>query len=347
MKKKLSIYWKNSVAIFCYTCILLYAFIFNNPSGWFLVYFMTTILILSFVSLTMPVKKIELNFKDDIFYQRGVENELEIALLKRWSILGLGTRLEIFPNCYKDSFLTNRIRLVSTAKKETVCLEWLPMERGIYDDLSIRLITSDYFKLFSKMKTLKLETALYVLPKENKRMSEKIYTSIFELNQLETRQLTTEVKKYRTYQEGDSWRFIDWKISAKNQEVIIKEFEVEKETVFHLIFLGSTGLHFEKMLSCYYTFQRELAKKIEFDQTMIINEGCYFNYNSKEIFAWLTPYKEIPKEHSEMATIKEKIILVFLTTEEEEIPENIRQLDAQNLVYYIRFQNNELMIRKN
>ena len=347
MKKKRPFYSKQLLAVFSYVCILLYASVFNNSSGWFMFYFMTILFLFSYFSISPHFKNAELNFEKNNFYHQGIKNQLEITLSRKWTFLGLGVRVNLYPIEDKGSFLTKHIAFVMTGKKEVVILEWMPMKRGIYKDLSLMTITQDYFKIFSKRKKIKLNTTLFVLPRENKEMSKTIYSTITELSQFKDWIRTNEVQQYRTYQEGDSWRFIDWKLSAKNQEIILKEFELEKEKNLHLIFLGQNGSQFEDMLSCYYTFQKELTNQIDFNQTIICKEACYSNPFSEELFATLTPIKEVSTRLNEIEILKGKIILIFLTNQEGEVPEAINELEKQNLIYYLSISNKELIIRKN
>lgn len=324
----------------------MYTLVFNTPSGWFLFYFVTLVLFLCLLAIIPHFKQLQLKNKKAVFYNKGVESNLELIFLRKWSVPGLGVRIEIFPKSYKDAFTDIRVHFVSTHNKESIVFEWMPMKRGVYNDLSFTVITSDFFKLFSKITTLKLETPLYILPKEVPHKIEKLYLDIFKINRLPDHQRALEVKKFRTYQDGDSWRLIDWKLSARNREPIIKEFELEKETKFQLIFLGEASPKFETMLSYYYTFQKRLRNQVDIEQILIGKEGSFSYSNSEEIFAWLSPYQEIPQDLTKLEVVKDKIVIIFLTLNQKQTPAFIKSLEKRNIVYYVRLFNQELVLQK-
>lgn len=308
-------------------------------------YFVTLVFLLSLLALVPRFKKLQLKNKNAIFYNKDICSDLELTFLKRWSVPGLDVRMEISPKSYQYFYHDNCVQIVSTNKEETKILKWTPMNRGVYNDLSFTVITSDFFKLFSKITTLKLETPIYILPKENPRKIDKLYSDIVNLSHLSVYQRAPEVTKFRTYQDGDSWRLIDWKLSARNRELITKEFEVEQETKFHLIFLGEASLRFETMLSCYYSFQKRLTTQMDVEQTLIGKEGSFSYSNSQEIFAWLSPFKEMPQDLNELDVMKEKIVLVFLTLDQQQIPAPIKKIEKRNTVCYISLSNQELVFR--
>jgi len=346
MKKRVEIFFRYLLVLLSYIFLVLFAVIFNSTSGWFMFYFVTTVFFFSLLAIFPRFKKLQLKNENATFYNRGIYNNLEMTLLKPWSLPRLGVRVEVIPNSYKDYFGHNPVRFISTDKIETRNFDWIPIKRGSYNDLSFTVITSDFFQIFSHKTTLKLDATLYVLPKEDTGYAEKLFSIITEINRLKTNQRAPEVKKYRTYQDGDSWRFIDWNLTARNRELIVKEFEIERDTMFHLIFLGEAGPNFEEMLSCYYSFQKKLRLQIDIEQTLIGQEGCFSYQNSEEIFAWLNPFQKFPQSLKGMESIKEKIVLVFLTTEQEQIPGPIKKLEKRNVVYYIHLSKGDFIFRK-
>jgi len=344
MKKKLVIFSRHVLVGSCYFLIVLYAFIFNNTSGWFMFYFFTAVLSLSLLAVVAPFKKLQLTNETNPFFHEGSKVNLELALLKGWSIPGLGVRVERFPNGNSKAGLELQDPFFFTGKKQLRQFEWLPKKRGIYHDLSLTMMRSDFFQLFSGVTTLKLETAIYVLPKKNERCLEELRAVIHEIKDSKGSQSLFDIKKYRLYQDGDSWRLIDWKQSARNRDLIVKQFETEKEFPLHLIFLGGDSQNFEEMLSCYYTFQKNLSSQINFDQTIIGEDGCCSV--SDELFAKLTPYQEIPRSLTGIESIKEKTVFIFLTFEKLPLPDPIKKLERHNHIYYIGLAGDELYLEK-
>lgn len=61
-------------------------------------------------------------------------------------------------------------------------------------------------------------------------------------------------KQVRPYQPGDPLKQVHWKLSSKQEELLVKEYEVQQPDPGPLVFLGLEGPAFEDLLSLAYSY---------------------------------------------------------------------------------------------
>ncbi|WP_289943020.1 DUF58 domain-containing protein [Tetragenococcus halophilus] len=99
------------------------------------------------------------------------------------------------------------------------------------------------------------------------------------------------MKKFRPYQPGDRLSQIDWKLSSKQQELVLREYEQEQpiETIF--LFYGKNSASFEAMLSLFYSFWQEFQKdKARF--VLLGEQGASSTNLTQEDFSTIQPLNE-------------------------------------------------------
>lgn len=111
--------------------------------------------------------------------------------------------------------------------------ELILKRRGYYPLGEIQLVIKDVFGFYSIKKKVTSETALLVYPMPTELNSFRI-TSIEQLGDMliddKAFQDKTRVSSIRDFREGDSVKWIHWKLSAKLDELIIKEFDNSADT---------------------------------------------------------------------------------------------------------------------
>src|SRR5699024_2712200 len=100
--------------------------------------------------------------------------------------------------------------------------------RGYYEIGSVEVIISDVFGIFSLRKTYSSKASLLVYPEASN-------ISYFPINSVEQRgelpiddilfKDWSRLDSLREFREGDSFKSIHWKLSAKLDDLIIKEYE--------------------------------------------------------------------------------------------------------------------------
>lgn len=111
--------------------------------------------------------------------------------------------------------------------------ELILKRRGYYPLGEIQLVIKDVFGFYSIKKKVTSETSLLVYPMPTELNSFRI-TSIEQLGDMliddKAFQDKTRVSSIRDFREGDSVKWIHWKLSAKLDELIIKEFDNSADT---------------------------------------------------------------------------------------------------------------------
>lgn len=112
----------------------------------------------------------------------------------------------------------------SHSKTETISLQ----RRGYYEVGEVSVVVRDVFGLYKLRKKISSKTSLLVYPKIITLSTFKISTSQQQgelLLQNSTFEDKSRVSTFREYKEGDHIKYIHWKLTAKRDSPIIKEFE--------------------------------------------------------------------------------------------------------------------------
>ncbi|WP_079708670.1 DUF58 domain-containing protein [Paraliobacillus ryukyuensis] len=135
------------------------------------------------------------------------------------------------------------IRFPLFAKQLTYTYEMSHLPRGKHAFQAVRLKTSDFFGFIKKEYIIPLEDQLVVYPRSRKLAvkQKQRYTleegasPIYSVHSSNTHVVTG----VREYMPGDKFSWIDWKTTARKQEVMTKEFEQEKNAD-ELLIMDST-----------------------------------------------------------------------------------------------------------
>ena len=125
-----------------------------------------------------------------------------------------------------DQYYRNDVFRVGEREKVTRTLKFTGGKRGYYTIDEISLVASDLFLLSQMIKEQKINTTLYVYPKPLD--SRKLMQSLMQLNGeiLSKRHLLEdpfEFRGIREYQPYDDMRRINWKATAKTDELKVNE----------------------------------------------------------------------------------------------------------------------------
>lgn len=100
--------------------------------------------------------------------------------------------------------------------------------RGIYNFTDFEFFITDIFSLFTIKKTIKAQTDMKVYPRIYK-LTQKGFMGENSFNKIKECKNFTEdmhsVKDIRKYRDGDSLKRINWKISAKQGELMVKTYD--------------------------------------------------------------------------------------------------------------------------
>lgn len=336
--KKIKLLLKYLCLLFIFTVTFFYGAAFNTRLGWSLFLFLVLLLMLSVLSILPSLKKIDVAIPNFIYAHRFQTLTFQITIFrKKISLLPLGKLAIIF----LEKGVHEQITLYSyRGKRKELSFTWQPQERGNYQRSAVQLIGSDYFDLFFKHHFVELKQALIVLPE----IKEEAYLLLDffrpNLNHSWVGEPSFAVKNYRDYQYGDSMKQIDWKLSSKQNHLVLREQELENMQESVLIFWGEAGSDFEEMLSWYYSLQKLLLQQKKFYQMIIGQQIFRGRQIQAEVFAELQPFDEIsalPAVNGNQLIIVTAKITDNLNAAIEKVPRNkqIRVLDLQMIQQFV------------
>ena len=145
--------------------------------------------------------------------------------------------------------------------------------RGHYELGKIEVIVSDAFGFFHLKKKIISETSLLVYP-EAIELSNFTITAVEQLGELPIDNIAfqdkSRISSLRDFREGDSIKSIHWKLSAKLDDIIIKNYE-NRGDAHTIVLIDNYNKHFEN------DQDRHLEDKIVDISLSIIN--YYLNQN--------------------------------------------------------------------
>ncbi len=158
--------------------------------------------------------------------------ELNSFISKRLS--GKETPKEIITLEAKQSF----------SKNETIILK----RRGYYELGDVEVIVNDVFRFFSLRKNITSKISIIVYPRIIRLSTFEIMASqqlgelrVFDQAFVDKSRTST----LKSYQEGDSIKRVHWKMSAKKDEIIVKDYENRGDT--HVaVFIDNNHKHFTR-----------------------------------------------------------------------------------------------------
>ncbi|PYZ92220.1 DUF58 domain-containing protein [Salipaludibacillus keqinensis] len=216
-----------------FVAVFSYAMFQGEFVSWFLFYSMATLVILMLLYSIIPLGSFEVtrNTGEGV-KPSGSEMKAEVTIRRKWPFPFLyltvedemeeGLRKQMPPHASKMIFYP-------TIKKELQFTYVIPeLKRGKYKLFGVHLSTSDMFGLFKKRKFVPIESDLLVYPQYH----EIERWTAYEKHESETMMASqdfvedmTSIAGAREYVPGDKLTSIDWKVTARANKLMTKEFE--------------------------------------------------------------------------------------------------------------------------
>lgn len=242
----------NNIKIIIPLILILLSFVLfvGGTMPYFLFYiFLLTIIIPLFHTLVTLIRlkgSVQVP-KGALFTEDKISIEYEVRNRSHFSI----PYLEIHSNISKEltgMHLTKTLLALqkkgSFTRREDITLR----RRGYYELGEINVRITDVFRLYSFTKRIKSNTSLVVYPRP-------VNLSTFEITANEQSgellihnsafQDKSRIDSLRDYREGDSVKSIHWKLTAKKDSPIVKEYENRVDTNA-IIFIDNNKLFFKK-----------------------------------------------------------------------------------------------------
>ncbi|WP_280770386.1 DUF58 domain-containing protein [Salipaludibacillus daqingensis] len=216
-----------------FVAIFSYAMFQGGFVSWFLFYSMATLVILMLVYALIPLGSFEIERNTgEGAVPSGSEWKAELTIRRKWAFPFLylsveddmeeGLRKQMPPHAAKNIFYP-------TIKKELHFTYGVPeLKRGQYNLLGVHLSTSDMFGLFQKKKFVPIKENLLVYPKYHEIERWSAYEKHESETMLSSQDFVedmTSIAGAREYVPGDKMTSIDWKVTARTNKLMTKEFE--------------------------------------------------------------------------------------------------------------------------
>ena len=250
--------WKLILLILLVTVTFSYTMFQGGFVSWFLFYSFLPFALyalgiavysLNGFSIERQLSKREFHAYEDIIVKVNVKRNSAFPLL-----------FLIAEDCLNEQLASsvinkkNKILLFPGFKKELsfqYVIENVPRGEHLFNN--IRIYTSDIFGLIEKEKGLQREEKILVYPYYKEISYSSLTNQMEQGNMTSTNELlqkdTTMAVGIREYQHGDRFSWINWKASAKRNEMMIKEFEQKTNQDAFIIMDSSPNPNFEQLVS--------------------------------------------------------------------------------------------------
>lgn len=260
MKKKWSVIsiGNNLFWLLLFLGIALFAITFNLKVGWFLLYFFSLLLGCALLSIRGRFSHYQLRSDPSIIYNQGSHDTVKLQLIAK-----NGRHLRLLPRLisvieFPDAQFELQQELTDGGKRIDLLAQLGELERGYYTTARVRLISKDVFNLFRKSYYFPVTSEIMVMPTVDLVGSQEAVSLLSRLKIVPLAAnfiKSQDVKALRDYREGDPFNQIDWKLSAKRDMLIVKEFENDHQEALVLLFYGNEGHFYEEMLALFYSLE--------------------------------------------------------------------------------------------
>lgn len=249
-----------------YTGLWAYTLFQGDTASWFLTYFFSFILIVLFLSSIYPLKAWNVNrhFAKNTYHDGDlVDMHVTFTRKSRYPV-GYLLFQQKLPLSFGKLNARQQLAYPLFKKKFTVTLDSFVGLRGIHSFPAIDLETSDAFGLLERSYQTSAEKSLTIYPSYFPDILEKIREATPENERNAaywTLKKNTNLHSLREFSSGDRISLIDWKSSAKTDQLMTREFENSATSRLSVIFYGVSHPHFELSLRAAYSFIRKISEE--------------------------------------------------------------------------------------
>jgi uncharacterized protein (DUF58 family) len=248
--------------------IIFFALFQGNFVSWFILYSVLPIVLIAISLLLYPVSKIKV---DRILnYERLGNRNIDVDVVFEIPFPIVGGWLSV----KDDSPISKQERIFLTPFNKKYVINYIISDasRGEHIFNNIIFNIGDYFGFYNKEVIIGKIDRVVIFPRYVEYKFPQIITSI----ENGFRQNSTKQKNYdnvigtRQYQKGDKFTWIDWKASARKQELISKEFSDNRKDEIVIILDGKEHEHFEAKMTLAMTLVMSLTKNRQ-DASILIS----------------------------------------------------------------------------
>ncbi|MBC1472541.1 DUF58 domain-containing protein [Listeria seeligeri] len=359
LKKRLLLASRWVIMLLIYTGLWAYTLFQGDTTSWFLTYFFSFILVVLFLSSIYPLKawKVHRHFAKNTYHDGDlIAMQVTFARKSRYPVGYL-----LFQQKIPLSFskVNARQQLVYPLFKQefTVTLDSFMGFRGIHNFAPIDLETSDAFGLLERSFHTTSEKSLTIYPSYFPDILEKIRESSPENERnaaFWTLKKNSNLHSLREFSSGDRISLIDWKSSARTDQLMTREFENSATSRLSVIFYGANHPHFELSLRAAYSFIRKTSEEHGEIRVSILGDrvtkfalstGSNKLQEISTAFAELKPEKSLVLQESLDSTLHDgEKILLFTPDIDTMLMQKVTRLTDNKQLQIITFQSEQTKI---
>lgn len=315
--------------ILLFLMILLYTLIFLTTIGWILLSFMLVTCLCVWISFKLAkLSCLDISLETYLLANRGDHVHTEVIIQNK------STRFVFFPvlKITVEELGLSTYLYGYTGRKKIITIDWKANKRGSFESLDVLMESSDIFYFFYQQQVSKVAIDWKILPKF---LDSTALLSLIEDRQKETSigEISYDIKRYRPYTYGDSMKQVDWKLSTKHQEIMVKEFKQEEQEQPVFVFYTQQSFYFEKMLDVFFSLYKELE-----------NKPVSFNFatlDDRVEITDITYFAEVQKQEtinlSSVLSEDNQSVILFVpeltNSIQKEVEVYIKQVDIQVITY--------------
>ncbi|GIN88479.1 hypothetical protein J6TS2_48650 [Heyndrickxia sporothermodurans] len=260
IKAKLATWGKLILLILYLLLTFSYAMFQGGFVSWFLFYIFIPFAVYALCIAFYPLKDltVERTFNNDS-YVAGEQLEMTITIERKFSFPLFFLIIKNTSSLSKE----NGKQILFPGFKKHIQLVYsiqdLPRGEHYFDNIYIKI--GDPLGLFEKEKSFSIKKVILVYPSYTDiiyRQMESRYEQGATVSQIKIQNDTTMVTGIRNYEPGDRFTWIDWKATARMNEMQTKEFEERQSNDLTIILDRSPSSSFEESV----TFTASLIRSI-------------------------------------------------------------------------------------
>ncbi|EAC5027892.1 DUF58 domain-containing protein [Listeria monocytogenes] len=265
LKKRLLLAFRWIIMLIIYAGLWTYTLFQGDTASWFLTYFFSFILLLLFLSSIYPLKawKVNRRFVKNTYHDGDlVDMQVSFTRKSRYPVGYLLFQQKI-PASFGNASARQQVVYPLFKKHFTVTLAGFVGVRGIHSFPPVDVETSDAFGLLERSRQLSSEKSLTIYPTYFPDVLEKISEASPENERNAaywTLKKNSNLHSLREFSSGDRISLIDWKSSAKSDQLMTREFENSATSRLSVIFYGASHPNFELSLRAAYSFIRKISE---------------------------------------------------------------------------------------
>lgn len=265
LKKRLLLASRWIILLLIYAGLWSYTLFQGDTASWFLTYFFSFIIIVLLLSSVYPLKawNVHRHFAKNTYHD-GDLIDMQVTFTRKFHYpVGYLLFQQKIPLSFGQTNARQQLVYPLFKKKFTVTFQSFVGLRGIHTFAPIDLETSDAFGLLERSFHTSSEKSFTVYPSYFPDILEKIREASPENERNAaywTLKKNSNLHSLREFTSGDRISLIDWKSSARTDQLMTREFENSATSRLSVIFYGANHPYFELSLRAAYSFIRKISE---------------------------------------------------------------------------------------